>query len=106
MRRIGQIERQTMKLKMKMPDLSANEAEIKVVRWLVEPGDPVQRGQPLLEVETDKATVEVESIASGIFREALAAPDEEVEVGALIAAIEVENVSPLASEHGGEGETP
>lgn len=77
-----------MKVKMKMPDLSANEAEIKVVRWLLEPGQSVQRGQPLLEVETDKAAMEVEAIASGILSETHAAPDEDVPVGQVIAVIE------------------
>jgi pyruvate/2-oxoglutarate dehydrogenase complex dihydrolipoamide acyltransferase (E2) component len=79
-----------MILKMKMPDLSANEAVIKVVRWLVEPGQRVQRGQALLEVETDKAEMEVEAIATGVLTEACAAPDQEVEVGQVIAVIEAE----------------
>lgn len=78
-----------MKIKMKMPDLSANEAEIKVVRWLVEPGQPVRRGQALLEVETDKAIMEVEAIASGILCETWAIPDEKVAVGQIIGVIEV-----------------
>ena len=78
-----------MNVRMKMPDLSANEAEIKVVRWLVKPGQPVQRGQGLLEVETDKASVEVEAIASGILREICAAPDEVVPIGDIIAVIKV-----------------
>ena len=78
-----------MKLKMKMPDLSANEAEIKVVKWLVEPGQTVKRGQPLLEVETDKATVEVESITSGVLVEICAAKDEKVGVGQVIAEFDV-----------------
>ena len=79
-----------MKLKMKMPDLSANEAEIKIIRWLVEPGQTVRRGQPLLEVETDKAAMEVEAIATGTLSETCAAPDEVVAVGAVIAVIEVD----------------
>ena len=78
-----------MKLKMKMPDLSANEAEIKVVKWLIEPGQPVKRGQPLLEVETDKATMEVESIANGILVEICAAVEQQVTVGKVIAVIDV-----------------
>ena len=77
-----------MKIKMKMPDLSANEAEIKVVKWLIEPGQPVKRGQPLLEVETDKATVEVESIASGILVEICAVVEQKVTVGQVIAVID------------------
>lgn len=78
-----------MKLKMKMPDLSANEGDIKVVKWLIEPGQSVQRGQPLLEVETDKATVEVESIANGVLAEICAQPDEDVPVGQVIAVFEI-----------------
>ncbi len=74
---------------MKMLDLAATESQIRVVRWLVEPGEPVLRGQPLVEVETDKATMEVESIVSGILTEVHAQPDEEVDVGSPIAGIEV-----------------
>ena len=85
-----------MKLKMKMPDLSANEAEIKVVKWLIEPGQPVKRGQPLLEVETDKATVEVESIASGVLIEICAAAEQKVTVGQVIAVIDVAGGSGVA----------
>lgn len=76
-----------MKVGMKMPDLSANEGEIKIVRWLVEPGQPVRRGQALLEVETDKAVMEVEAIASGVLGQTCAGPDEEVAVGTVIAVI-------------------
>jgi pyruvate/2-oxoglutarate dehydrogenase complex dihydrolipoamide acyltransferase (E2) component len=82
-----------MKLKMKMPDLSANEAEIKIVKWLIEPGQPVKRGQALLEVETDKATVEVESIASGVLVEIYAKVEQKVTVGEVIAAIAVADLA-------------
>ena len=58
-----------MLINVKMPDLSATEgSDIAVKRWLVEVGGAVKRGQPLLEVETDKATMEVESIATGVLR--------------------------------------
>ena len=50
-----------MRIDVKMPDLSATEgSDILVKRWLVTKGARVKRGQPLLEVETDKATTEVE----------------------------------------------
>lgn len=88
-----------MKLKMKMPDLSANEAEMKVIKWLVAPGQTVQRGQSLLEVETDKATVEVESITSGVLVKIYAAEGQVMAVGEVIAEIEV------AHEAGGFGAT-
>jgi len=83
-----------MKLKMKMPDLSANEAEIKVIKWLVEPGQTVKRGQPLLEVETDKATVEIESITNGVLLEICAAREQKVAVGDAIAVFDVSDLKP------------
>ena len=84
---------------MKMPDLATTDSAIKVVRWLVTPGQPVQRGQALLEVETDKATMEVESIATGIFKQPLAQPGDTLLAGQALAAIEVAGPArPTSSE--------
>lgn len=55
-----------------MPDLGQTVAEGKIVRWLKKPGDKVSRGEYLLEVETDKVTMEVEAYVSGYLREILA----------------------------------
>lgn len=72
-----------------MPDLSATEgSDILVKRWLVTEGARVKRGQPLVEVETDKATTEVESVVAGTVLEILAPPDEKVAIGEVIARIE------------------
>lgn len=79
-----------MQVKMKMPDLATADSAVKVLRWLVEPGQPIQRGQPLLEIETDKAAMEVECVATGVLTGVHAQPDEEVAVGQLIATIEVQ----------------
>ena len=79
-----------MKIKMKMPDLATSASTVTVLRWLVEVGQPIKRGQPLLEIETDKAAMEVESFATGSLSEVHVEPEEEVEVGAVIATIEVE----------------
>ena len=74
-----------------MPDLSATEgSDILVKRWLVLEGARVRRGEPLVEVETDKATTEVESLAGGIVAEILAQPEARVAVGEVIARIEAE----------------
>lgn len=77
-----------MKIKLKMPDLSNSEATVTVMRWLVEVGQPVKRGQALLEIETDKAVMEVESFTTGVLSEVCVQPEEEVEVGAIIATVE------------------
>src|SRR5947199_6300311 len=86
-----------MELPMKMPDLATTDSDIKLIRWLVQPGQPVQRGQPLCEIETDKATSEVESIATGLLKEVRALPDELVAVGQVIAIFEVAQ-SPEAAQ--------
>jgi len=49
-----------------LPKLGMNQEEGEVVSWLVNEGDEVKEGQPIVEVETDKATVELEATASGI----------------------------------------
>jgi pyruvate dehydrogenase E2 component (dihydrolipoamide acetyltransferase) len=76
---------------VKMPDLSATEgSDILVKRWLVMEGAEVKRGQPLLEVETDKAAMEVESAAAGTVVEIVVRPDTRVAVGQVIARIEID----------------
>jgi len=72
-----------------MPDLAATGSEIRLVRWLAQPGDTVKRGQPLLEVETDKAVSTVESIITGVLRKISAPPDARVCAGQVIALFEV-----------------
>ena len=51
-----------------MPDLGQTVSEGKILKWLKKPGDKVSRGEFLLEVETDKVTIEVESYVSGYLR--------------------------------------
>ena len=79
---------------MKMPDLATVDSDITVVRWLVEVGQSVRRGEPLLEVETDKALMEAEAIASGTLKAVRAQPGDVVAAGEVIAVIEVEGVAP------------
>lgn len=77
-----------MDVEIKMPDLATADSEVTIVRWLVETGQVVKRGQPLLEIETDKATMDVEAIASGTLTAVHAQAGERVAVGQLIAIIE------------------
>jgi pyruvate/2-oxoglutarate dehydrogenase complex dihydrolipoamide acyltransferase (E2) component len=78
-----------MKIEIKMPDLSTADETVTVVEWLVEVGQSIKRGQPLMEIETDKAVMEVESFTAGELCEIHVQPEDEVEVGAVIATIEV-----------------
>lgn len=70
-----------------MPALGMAQETGKVLRWLKAEGEPVTQGEPLLEIETDKITVEIEAPASGILASVTAAPGEEVPVGRTIAVI-------------------
>jgi pyruvate dehydrogenase E2 component (dihydrolipoamide acetyltransferase) len=80
-----------MQFEMKMPDLATTDSAIRVVRWFIEPGQLVKRGQPLLEVETDKATMEVESVVNGVLQAVRAGINDEVSAGQVIAVLEVED---------------
>jgi pyruvate dehydrogenase E2 component (dihydrolipoamide acetyltransferase) len=83
---------------MKMPDLSTTDSAIKLVRWLVQPGQWVKRGQSLCEIETDKAASEVESIVTGVLKEFRAQAGDMVVVGQELALFETEtSASPVPS---------
>src|SRR6266567_3701028 len=62
--------------KVIMPDLGQTVSEGKIVRWLKKPGDKIEKGEPLFEVETDKVTMEVEAYKAGFLRELLVAEGE------------------------------
>jgi len=70
-----------------MPKLGFDMAEGKLVRWLRAEGEAVEKGQVLAEIETDKATVEVEAAASGTVRRLLVTEGTSVPVGTAIAVI-------------------
>jgi len=76
-----------MALEIVMPRLSDSMEEGTIVQWLVKAGDHVDEGQPLVEVETDKASVVYEAQTAGSVLELLAAEGESVRVGALIALL-------------------
>ncbi|UCB44929.1 MAG: E3 binding domain-containing protein, partial [Spirochaetota bacterium] len=57
------------------------------IRWIVEEGDSVKKGDPICEVETDKVTMEVESFASGMVVKLLATPDSVIEASTVIAVL-------------------
>ena len=82
-----------MDVEIRMPDLATTGGAVKVLRWLVEVGGAVGRGEPLLEVETDKATVVVESVATGTLKAQAVRPDEEVEAGQVIATMDAEGTA-------------
>jgi len=70
-----------------MPALELAQETGKVLKWLKAPGDTVTKGEPIVEIETDKATVEIEAPASGILRDVTARAGDTVPVGQTIALI-------------------
>jgi pyruvate dehydrogenase E1 component beta subunit len=77
-----------MAIELKMPALSPTMEEGKLAKWLVKEGDEVSSGDILAEIETDKATMEFESIDEGIVGKILVAEGTEgVKVGTVIAVL-------------------
>ena len=70
-----------------MPKLGLTMESGAISAWLVEEGQEVQKGQALLEIATDKVTMEVEAQADGILRKILVPPGEEVPVSTTIGVI-------------------
>ena len=70
-----------------MPALELAQDSGKVLQWLRAPGDTVRKGDPLLEIETDKATVEIEAPAAGVLGEVTAQAGDVIPVGQTIALI-------------------
>ena len=89
-----------MRFEMKMPDLATTDSEIRIVRWIIPIGQKVKRGQPLLEVETDKAAMEVESVVSGVLEEVRAPANEAVSAGQMIAVLAVAGPASTAASTG------
>src|SRR5215218_558331 len=71
-----------------LPELGENIAAGDVVRLLVAPGDTIAKDQPVLELETDKATIEVPSSVAGTVGEIRVKPGDKVKVGQVVLTIE------------------
>lgn len=72
---------------VRMPALGQTTDELRIVAWLKGEGELVERGEPLLEVETDKATLQVEAAVSGTLLAIATGVDQTVAAGSVIAYI-------------------
>lgn len=70
-----------------MPPVGDTTDEAKVLRWLKQEGDAIHKGDEVLEIETDKATLVVEAFGEGILRKIVVQEGETVPVGALLGII-------------------
>ena len=73
-----------------LPSLGETIEEGEVEEWMVEIGDEVENGEPILVVGTDKASLEINATASGGFTQKLVGVGDMVKVGAAVAEIESE----------------
>jgi pyruvate dehydrogenase E2 component (dihydrolipoamide acetyltransferase) len=96
-----------MATEIKLPRLGQGMESGTIVRWLKSEGEPVEKGEPLYELDTDKVTQEVESDASGVLLR-IAVQEGEVEVGHTIAVIgkEGESVPEPQEEAPAKSEAP
>ncbi|TAZ83546.1 pyruvate dehydrogenase complex dihydrolipoamide acetyltransferase [Rhizobium ruizarguesonis] len=98
-----------MPINITMPALSPTMEEGNLSKWLVKEGDKVKSGDVIAEIETDKATMEVEAVDEGtVAKLVVAAGTEGVKVNALIAvlAADGEDVSAAASSAGSAAPAP
>ena len=79
-----------MRSEVVIPRLGSSDEsdEVKVLHWLKRKGETVQRGEPLLEVETDKVNVEIEAPDNGLLSEVRAQEGEVVTFNSVVAVIE------------------
>src|SRR5512135_663601 len=76
-----------MATEIRVPVLGESIVEATVGQWFKQAGETVSAAEPLVELETDKVTVEVPAPASGVLSEIAVKPGETVAVGALLGAI-------------------
>jgi pyruvate/2-oxoglutarate dehydrogenase complex dihydrolipoamide acyltransferase (E2) component len=79
-----------MRVPIEMPKLGYDMETGRIVSWLKAEGDRVARGEPIAEIETDKATIEMEARASGVIVEILQPAGSEVPVGTPIGTLETD----------------
>lgn len=80
-----------------MPKLGPSMDQGTIVRWHKAPGDAVRKGEPILEIETDKTVQEVEAEAEGILREILVAEGQSCAVGTVLALLGAQGDAPTAA---------
>lgn len=77
-----------MRVAVEMPKFAADAVDGRIEKWLKAVGDPVERGETIVEIETDKALLELEATATGVLGEIVHEAGAEVPVGDPIAYIE------------------
>lgn len=79
-----------MEKQLSLPRLREEMTSGTLCAWLKEEGEPVQAGEPLYEVETDKVVNQIEAAASGILKKQLREEGDEIAPGEPVAVLETE----------------
>ena len=87
-----------MAYEFKLPDLGEGLTEGEIARWLVAEGDEIAEDQPLVEVQTDKTTVEIPSPAAGKVTSILVGEGETVPVGTVLVVIGGDGAAPASEK--------
>ena len=70
-----------------IPDFGTSVDTVRLIKWLKKEGEAVKKGDALCELETDKATTELESFVEGVLLRQLVETDSEITIGTVIAYI-------------------
>ena len=79
-----------MEIQVLIPRLGSSDEsdQVKILRWLKREGERIEKGEPLLEVETDKVNVEIEAPASGVLTEIRAQEGETARFNSVVALLQ------------------
>ncbi|WP_027993235.1 acetoin dehydrogenase dihydrolipoyllysine-residue acetyltransferase subunit [Sinorhizobium meliloti] len=89
---------------LKMPRLGETMEEGKIVGWLIKPGDSFSRGDPIIEIETDKTIAEFPALGDGRLKEVLVEIGDMIEVGKALARIDIGSGPDWTAEDGSDAE--
>ncbi len=95
-----------MAYEFKLPDLGEGLTEGEIARWLVQEGQEIAEDEPLVEIQTDKTTVEIPSPAAGKVARIMVAEGEVVPVGTVLVVIGEDGAAPAVAEERAERPTP
>jgi 2-oxoglutarate dehydrogenase E2 component (dihydrolipoamide succinyltransferase) len=95
-----------MSVEIRVPSLGESVTEATVAKWFKQIGDPVEADEPLVELETDKVTLEFNAPASGVLAEIAVEEGGEVEVGALLGSINEDAAAAAAPAKPRAAESP
>ncbi|MCP4810180.1 MAG: 2-oxoglutarate dehydrogenase complex dihydrolipoyllysine-residue succinyltransferase [Proteobacteria bacterium] len=85
-------------VELKIPQVGESIATVLISRWLKKPGDAVAAGEPVLEIDSDKASMEVPSSVAGVLVEAIGEEGDEVPILSVVARIDETAEVPAAAE--------